>query len=201
MSEVLNPELYSVGKLYNGFRRLINITMKVFAFLKAKDKLTRKECEEKAKAYLVLQAQREEPFVQNVIDQLSNNEVLLELRSLKPFVDKNGILRSDSRLRNTKHIAYSIKCPMILTKQMYLSKLIVQSYHHNFEHPIGRNMAKHKVQEDGYLILSLDKLFRTVKKECTICKLRENLWSSKRQPTRNTDAFSKPDLTLLDHFL
>ena len=174
MSEVLNPERYSVGKLYNGFRKLINITMKVFAFQKAKDKLTHKECEEKAKAYLVLQAQREEPFVQNVIDQLSNNEVLLELGSLKPFVDENGILRSDSRLRNTKHIAYGIKCPMILTKQMYLSKLIVQSYHHNFEHPIGRNLAKNKVREDGYLILGLDKLFRTVKKECTICKFREN---------------------------
>jgi hypothetical protein len=171
-SEVLNPERYSVGKLYNGFRKLINITMKVFAFLKAKDKLTHKECEEKAKTYLVLQAQQEEPFVQNVIDQLTNNEVLLEFGSLKPFVDENGILRSDSRLRNTKHIAYCIKCPMILTKQMYLAKLIVQSYHHNFKHPIGRNLVKHKVREDDYFILGLDKLFQTVKSECTICKYR-----------------------------
>ena len=40
MSDILNPELYSVGKLYNGFQRLINITMKVFAFLKVRDKLT-----------------------------------------------------------------------------------------------------------------------------------------------------------------
>ena len=93
MSDILNPELYSAGKLYNGFQRLINITMKVFAFLKVRDKLTYKECEEKAKAYLVLKTQWEEPFVQNVIDQLSNNEVLLELGSLKPFVDENGILR------------------------------------------------------------------------------------------------------------
>ena len=30
MSDILNPELYSVGKLYNGFQRLINITIVVF---------------------------------------------------------------------------------------------------------------------------------------------------------------------------
>ena len=145
MSDILNPELYSVGKLYNGFQRLINITMKVFAFPKARDKLTYKDVEEKAKTYLVSQAQQAEPFVQDILDKLANQEVLQELGALKPFVDKNGILRSDSRLRETEHIAYGIKCPMILTKQMYLAKLIVQAYHHNFKHPIGCNLAKNRV--------------------------------------------------------
>ena len=174
MFSILNPERFSVGKLYNGFQRLLNITMKVFAFLRVRDKMKPKECEEKAKRFLVSKAQQEDPFLQNIIDQLANNEALQELGSLKPFLDEYGVLRSDSRLRNTEHIPYGVKCPMILTKQTYLAKLIAQAHHHSFEHPVSRNMAKNKVREAGYLILGLDNLFRTVESECVICKERKN---------------------------
>ena len=174
MFTVLNPERFSTGKLYNGFRRLLNITMRVFAFLKVKDNLKPKECEEKAKRFLVSQAQQEDPFIQNIIDQLNNEEPLQELGALKPFVDTHGILRSDSRLRDSKHIPYGVKCPMILTKKPYLSKLIVQTFHHDFGHPVSRNLAKSKVREAGYLILGLDSLFRTVESECFICKRLKN---------------------------
>ena len=145
--------------------------MKVFAFLRVKDKLTPKECEEKAKRFLVSKAQYKDPFLLNVIDQLANKEALQELGSLKPYLDEYGMLRSDSHLR---HIPYGVKFPVILTKRTYLAELIVQAFHHKFEHPVGRNLAKHKVQEAGYRILGLDKLFRIVKSECFICKAREN---------------------------
>ena len=71
---------------------------------------------------------------------------------------------------------------------MYLAKLIVQAYHHNFKHPIGCNLAKNRVQRDGYFILGLDKFFRTVKNECTICKYRENQpLEPQMAASRNTD--------------
>ena len=113
---ILNPERFSVGKLYKGFQRLLNITMKVFAFLRVKDKLTPKECEEKANRVLVSKAQHEDPFAQNIIDQLANEEALQELGSLKHYLDEYGVLRSDKCLRDTKHIPYGVKCPVILTK-------------------------------------------------------------------------------------
>jgi hypothetical protein len=63
---------------------------------------------------------------------------------------------------------------MILRKYSSLSKLIAQSMHQQFEHPVVLQMAKNKVREHGYLILGLDNLFREIKKHCITCKAREN---------------------------
>ena len=59
--------------------------MRVFAFLRVKDKLTPKECEEKAKRFLVSKAQQEDHFIQNIFDQLANQDAQHELGALKPF--------------------------------------------------------------------------------------------------------------------
>jgi len=99
---------------------------------------------------------------------------MLELKELSPFLDESGILRSASRLPDTEHISYNIRCPMILRKHSSLSKLIAQSMHQQFEHPVGRQMAKNQTREQGYLILGLDNLFREIKKSCLTCKAKEN---------------------------
>ena len=77
-----------MGKLYNGFQKLINITMRVFAFLKAKDKLTHKECEEKAKIYLISKAQREEPFIQ------TDPQIIIDRRFIKRRVIERTIIEN-----------------------------------------------------------------------------------------------------------
>jgi hypothetical protein len=170
----LDPANYSVGKVYNGFRKLLSITTRLFSVMIRHFDLTWIQCQEKAKAYLVRKSQQEDPYLRTVIDKLSQKEAMLELKELSPFLDESGILRSASRLPDTEHISYNIRCPMILRKHSSLSKLIAQSMHQQFEHPVGRQMAKNQTREQGYLILGLDNLFREIKKSCLTCKAKEN---------------------------
>ena len=65
--------------------------------------------QEKTKSYLVLKPKQDVPFIQKIVDQLANQEALLELAALEPFLDEYGVLRSDSRLGDIEHIAYNVK--------------------------------------------------------------------------------------------
>ena len=188
----LDPANYSVGKLYDGFRKLLSLTARMFSVLTRKFDLTWKDCIEKARTYLVRVSQRDDPILRTAIDKLSEKESVLELKELNPFLDESGILRSESRLLDSEHIPYGIRCPMILRKYSSLSKLIAQSMHQQFEHPVGRQMAKNKVREHGYLILGLDNLFREIKKHCVICKARENKPYEQRMAAIPSYRFEKP---------
>ncbi len=94
----LDPANYSVGKLYDGFRKLLSLTARMFSVLTRKFDLTWKDCIEKARTYLVRVSQRDDPILRTAIDKLSEKESVLELKELNPFLDESGILRSESRL-------------------------------------------------------------------------------------------------------
>ena len=188
----LDPAHYSVGELYDGFRKLLNITTRLFAVMIRHFNLTWKDCQEKAKNYLVRNCQQDDPFLRTVIDRLTENEKVLELKTLNPFLDEYGILRSESRLPDSDHISYNIRCPMILRKHSSLSKLIAQSMHQKFEHSVGRQMAKNKVREHGYLILGLDNLLKEVKASCFDCKARDNKPYEQKMSAIPSFRFEKP---------
>ena len=188
----LDPAHYSVGELYNGYLKLLRFTTRLFTVLIRHFNLTWKECQEKAKAYLVRNCQREDPYLQTIIDKLQQKEKVKELRKLNLFLDEFGTLRSESRLPDSDHISYNIRCPMILRKQSSLSKLIAQSMHTQFEHSVGKQMAKNKVREHGYLILGLDNLLKEIKSHCFECKRRDNEPFEQQMSAIPSYRFEKP---------
>ena len=188
----LDPANYSVGELYNGYQRLLSLTTRIFAIMIRHFDLTWRECQDKAKSYLVRNCQRDDPFLRTVIDKLMEKEEVLELKQLNPFLDESGTLRSESRLPDSGHISYNIRCPMILRKQSSLSKLVAQSMHKQFEHPVGRQMAKNKVREHGYLILGLDNLLKEIKSSCLKCKAKNNKPLEQKMSSIPDYRFEKP---------
>ena len=62
--------------------------------------------------------------------------------SLLPYVDKRGILRSQSRLANVEFLPYNTRFPVILSSESEFTKLLVQSAHREQEHGIGENAVK-----------------------------------------------------------
>ena len=188
----LDPANYSVGELYNGYLKLLRLTTRLFAVMIRHFNLTWKDCQEKAKAFLVRNCQRKDPYLQTVIDKLEQKEKVKELKKFNLFLDELGTLRSESRLPDSDHISYNIRCPMILRKCSSLSKLIAQSMHTQFEHSVGTQMAKNKVREQGYLILGIDNLLREIKGHCVECKRRDNAPYEQQMAAIPSYRFEKP---------
>ena len=59
--------------------------------------------------------------------------MLSHLKKLKPFCDKDGIVRVHSRIARSDH-SYSLKFPIILPKNSHVTKLIVQDVHEANSH-------------------------------------------------------------------
>jgi hypothetical protein len=64
--------------------------------------------------------------------------------------------------------------------------------HQKFEHSVGRQMAKNKVREHGYLILGLDNLLKEVKASCFDCKARDNKPYEQKMSAIPSFRFEKP---------
>jgi hypothetical protein len=85
-----------------------------------------------------------------------------KFRSLNPFLDKEGILRSHGRLALTEHVPYNTRFPIILNATSHFVKLLVNSYHRKYEHAVGIEAAKHKLRDD-YFIIGVDNLLRSLR--------------------------------------
>ena len=60
-----------------------------------------------------------------------------KLASLNPFVDRDGVLRSNGRLSYVDYVPYSVKYPIILPKSHHFSKLLIQSCHKENNHALA----------------------------------------------------------------
>jgi hypothetical protein len=171
VSKKLDPSQYSVGRLYNGYFILQRHGVIFFKWIyKAiiKRHIPWKSLRDKFLSYLVLKAQRDDEAIIRFLESKTGERKPRVLKSLSPFVDDFGIVRSNSRLANIDHIPYTTRFPILLSKESSLSKLIAASAHREMEHPVGREAAKHMVRKK-YIIIRLDSLLREIKTECPWC--------------------------------
>jgi hypothetical protein len=98
------------------------------------------------------------------MDKRTKNTLL----SLLPYIDKCGILRSQSRLAKVDYLPYNTRFPIILSSETIFTKLLVQSAHREHEHGVGVNNVKAKLKE-AYHIIGLEPYLRTLRSECRIC--------------------------------
>ena len=52
-----------------------------------------------------------------------------KLLTLKPIIDEEGLLQSDGRLTYAKYLPFDVRCPIILPRNHWVTKLIVKNYH------------------------------------------------------------------------
>ncbi|XP_047143903.1 uncharacterized protein LOC124817633 [Hydra vulgaris] len=91
--------------------------------------------------------------------------------SLNPQIDKDGLLRSCSRLQNAHYLPYDLKYPIILLRGHTITKLIVKHYHDEANHVMGTNQLLTKLSEQ-YLVIRGGEEIRDAEAKCNKCKLK-----------------------------
>ena len=61
------------------------------------------------------------------------------LKQLNPFIDEDGLLRCDSRIQNADYLPFDTRYPVILDKNSWITKLLVNYYHILGNHECGTN--------------------------------------------------------------
>ncbi|XP_071153097.1 uncharacterized protein [Mytilus edulis] len=90
-----------------------------------------------------------------------------KLSKLDPFVDKDGLLRVGGRLERSD-ISYEIKHPIILPKDLPISRLIIENIHRSIEH-LGKNSIL-AILRQKYWILGANTIIEGLVSRCVRCK-------------------------------
>ena len=88
--------------------------------------------------------------------------------TLDPYLDDKGVVRVGGRLK-TSHLSYSMRHPVLLSKDHALSVLVVRHYHESTKHQ-GRHLTMGAIREAGYYIEKGSKLIRRVINACVHCR-------------------------------
>lgn len=134
---------FSLFEKFSDYNKLINVTAYCLRFIHnlKLTKHTRQVGEltvferENALATLITLAQTE--AFSNDLVQLKSKNILKpqsKLKSLNPFLDKNGILRVGGRLQYS-NLDYYAKHPILLPKSHTLTRLIISHIHQSNFHP------------------------------------------------------------------
>ena len=151
--------------------------------------LTQKEFEE-ARKWLIKEAQREFYLEELAAMKAEKSNILCktsaarksEIRKFNPGFDEEGILRSNSRLANIDFYPYDRRFPIILPRKAEFTRLLLEEFHVNFEHPVGYKSLKSEVQS-MYAIHGLSTLVAQVRSHCEECRLkRKNLATQQMAP-------------------
>ncbi|XP_062712542.1 uncharacterized protein LOC134289874 [Aedes albopictus] len=93
------------------------------------------------------------------------------IRKLSPFLDESCIIRSDSRIAAATFVAYDTRYPIILPKEHFGTRLLVDWYHRRYLHANSETVVNEIKQR--FHISQLRSLVRKVAKECTPCKVKK----------------------------
>jgi hypothetical protein len=90
------------------------------------------------------------------------------------MLDKNNVMRSNSRLAHTQFLRYSQKCPVILPKDHHITKLLVRHYHENVLQHAGGHAHTLAELQIKFWIIQGRQVCKNLIKQCVTCKLHRN---------------------------
>ena len=90
------------------------------------------------------------------------------LAKLDPFVDHDGVLRVDGRLRQAK-LLWDVKFPAILPKQSHVSNLVIKYFHEQVKHQ-GRGLTFNEIRSNGFWIIGGTSAIRNHIHHCVVCR-------------------------------
>ncbi|XP_062712096.1 uncharacterized protein LOC134289727 [Aedes albopictus] len=94
-----------------------------------------------------------------------------KIRTLSPFLDELGVMRSDSRIAAAKFATFDTRYPLILPKDHRVTDLVLQWYHQMYLHANGETIVNEVRQR--FHIPQLRTKVRRVGKECKMCRIKK----------------------------
>ena len=113
--------------------------------------------------------------LEKLLQQLeSERPVAKEYRSLRPFLDENGVIRVNGRLRQAVWLEYDQRHPIILPKEGKLTRSIIKACHEeSLRHVGGVEILMNKLKEKFWVIKGRV-LCKDVISNCYHCQLRHH---------------------------
>ena len=129
------------------------------------------EVRDEAKLFLLRQAQVHSfSDVYEHLTKGNNVPVGHMLARLKPFLDKDGIMRVKGRLAFSKHLPYDEKHPIILDASSPLAKLLIKHFHECILMHIGGVNHLLSLLSKNYYILGARREIKNYLKGCVSCQ-------------------------------
>lgn len=92
------------------------------------------------------------------------------LYKLSPFLDRDGLIRLDSRINNALCLSFETKNPIILPKGHRLTKLLIELYHRKYGHRSNETVVNEIGQK--YHISHLRTVVRKIARNCVWCRMQ-----------------------------
>ena len=94
-----------------------------------------------------------------------------KLLSLQPFVDEDGIIRANSRIKHAE-MPFEMRCPIILPRRNWVTKLFVRRVHSSNGHAIGTNHTLALLSQRFWILQGREEI-RECENECNTCVRRK----------------------------
>lgn len=107
------------------------------------------------------------------IEKLKNNQSMSPkspIACMNPYLDEDGVMRSNSRLENCSVVDEYTKRPIIMPQRHHLTMLICREYHERFFH-INHETTINEIRL-RYYIPALRRVINSLRLKCTVCKER-----------------------------
>ena len=117
--------------------------------------------------YIIKACQRE--HYTDEINMMEKKELIKnkQLSMLDLFLDAEKIICIGGRLKNST-LEYSVKHPVLLHKESYITHLLLKHFHERCEHQ-GRGMTISTIRSDGYCIMGVTRLVSSLIFRCVTC--------------------------------
>ncbi|XP_062713800.1 uncharacterized protein LOC134290641 [Aedes albopictus] len=102
-------------------------------------------------------------------NQQKNVEKNSLLYKLSPIMDEHGIIRMNSRLSAAEFLPFDTRFPIILPKDSYITRLVVDWYHRDYKHANDETVINEIKQK--FHISKLRGRLSFVKKNCSWCRV------------------------------
>jgi ribonuclease HI len=94
------------------------------------------------------------------------------LLPLNPQLDEQGLMRLSGRLVNAECLPMEARYPIILPRKIWVTRLIVKSYHEKGNHSFGTNQLMSELSS-RYWIISAREEIREFQNKCAKCLLKK----------------------------
>ena len=164
----LDPARYSVGKWWDGYVQLVKRATHFVTLL------CRREYSpayyQSGLKFLLEKAQEDSPDISKLKHALEHGYDITDKRfkSLNPKIDRDGLIKANTRLEHCANLPYDTKFPTILDKHGRFTKLLVKSYHFKYGHAVGEESIKAHLKAK-YYILGLNQMVTAARTGCKVC--------------------------------
>ncbi|XP_062558174.1 uncharacterized protein LOC134223053 [Armigeres subalbatus] len=108
---------------------------------------------------------------QQMMPSSASLERTSKIRNLTPYIDDDGVLRSESRISAATFVSHDTRFPIILPKEHLVTRLLLQWYHRRFLHANGETVVNEVRQR--FHVPALRAQVRKAAKSCHECKVKK----------------------------